>query len=244
MALLNLTEISDREFERLVIAERPRLVRIAARIVGQGDAEDVCQEALLRALNARERFRNGSSGGWFVRITLNCAYDVLRQRARRKHASAKIVPLNQSIVNPTASLEIEEVFEQMPERLGEPLLMFALGYTYRETATLLGIPLGTVMSRIHRARRRAAATGLARAFLLPKENTPTAGCFLLTPPGFGHDSSRFSSHLPAHCVGAHPWVFRSAVNERADIGKPVIMLSGDKQLSPSCILTPPGFGHE
>lgn len=171
MKLPQCVEIPEREFERLVLAERPYLIRIVTQIVRASDAEDVCQDALIHALHARKQFRYGSNlRGWFLRIARNCAYDALRKRAREMRAQVNLT-MHDRVPNPTATLEIERTFDLMPRHLAETLAMFLWGYTYREIAALLGIPLGTVMSRIHRARRRIATLGLSGAYFFLAELT-------------------------------------------------------------------------
>jgi RNA polymerase sigma-70 factor, ECF subfamily len=150
-------------FEQLVDRHRPVVVRVAARIVGTEDAEDVSQDAFLRAFHRLDRFRGDAPfRAWLLRITHNAALDHL---ARRR--PEPVDPLQFDASEPSASrppaerLELRERIERLERKLhglSAPhravlVLRDAEGMSYEEIADITDSPLGTVKGRLHRARR-------------------------------------------------------------------------------------------
>ncbi len=137
------------------------LLRLARRW-GGGDAEDLVQETFARAIAARHRYQAGSNGrAWLCRILCNLAVSERRRRARDERLRTRVVALQ----------PIVEASEPEPRALDDAELVAALAelpacdrrilelaeieeLSYREIARVLECPLGTVMSRLHRARRR------------------------------------------------------------------------------------------
>jgi RNA polymerase sigma-70 factor, ECF subfamily len=167
----------EREFEQR-LADCPTLAyRVALGVLhNTTEAEDVAQEAMLRAyrnfnrLRDRERFR-----GWLVRMAWRLALDRIRaagRRARREHASMEAIPeINAEHV--AASQEFERhvacAVDELPEKLRMVIVLAAIeGYNTREVASLLDIPEGTVKSRLFLARKR-----LAKSLQWLVKNIPT-----------------------------------------------------------------------
>ena len=153
----------EREFERRLDECSALAYRVAMGVLrNPADAEDVAQEALLRAyhhlheLRRPERFR-----AWLVRVTWRLAIDRQRssfRRDRREVAAFAGRPPAPSVEEAAVSREFQQrldtAVDELPEKLRRVLVLAALeGYDMRETATLLGLPEGTVRSRLHRARR-------------------------------------------------------------------------------------------
>lgn len=155
----------EREFEQR-LADCPTLAyRVALGVLhNTAEAEDVAQEAMLRAyrnfnrLRDRERFR-----GWLVRTAWRLALDRIRaagRRARREYAAMETVSEIRA-ENMAASQEFERhvarAVDELPEKLRVVVVLAAIeGYSTREVASLLDIPEGTVKSRLFLARKRLA----------------------------------------------------------------------------------------
>jgi RNA polymerase sigma-70 factor (ECF subfamily) len=152
-----------RAFERLVERHRDVVVRVAARIVGDDDAEDVAQDAFLRAYHRLERWRGeGPFRTWLLGIAHNSAVDAVT--ARRLDA----VPMDGTTDEipdaaertPAARLESVERLRRLDVKLkGLPprhravlVLRDIEGLSYDEIAEVTDMPLGSVKARLHRAR--------------------------------------------------------------------------------------------
>jgi RNA polymerase sigma-70 factor (ECF subfamily) len=157
-----------REFEER-LAECGRLAYRVARGVlrNTADAEDVAQEALLRAYKSFDRLRDPSRfRGWLVRISFRIALDRLRSAKRREqrdmlwsqpaHQPPPVTVEDVAASNQFQS-HLERALEELPEKLRLALVLSAVeGHTIEEIASLVGIPVGTVKSRIFIARKKLA----------------------------------------------------------------------------------------
>ncbi|MGA2095310.1 MAG: sigma-70 family RNA polymerase sigma factor [Candidatus Acidiferrum sp.] len=154
-----------REFEKRLAECGPLAFRVARGVLrNSADAEDVAQEAILRAyrrferLRDRERFRS-----WLVRIAFRLAIDRTRSSKRREvretlWSQAAPRPSTEDLA---ASSEFQEhldrAMEELPEKHRLVLLLAAMqGHTLEEVAAMLGLPLGTVKSRLFFARKQLA----------------------------------------------------------------------------------------
>ena len=133
-----------------------RAVRTYARSMASSDAlaDDAVQETFLRAWRYLDSFRgSGSFEGWLIRICRRCIID-LEQRERR--ASAAALPAAPAVA-PDYRSEIVSVMATLPPAHREVLVLCGvLGYDYDDAARVLDIPVGTVRSRLHRARTALA----------------------------------------------------------------------------------------
>lgn len=157
-----------REFEERLAACGPLAFRIARGVLrNTADAEDVAQEALLRAYKSFHRLRDRNRfSGWLVRISFRLALDRLRSAKRRERRDAlwsqpAHLPPPATAEDVAASNQfqghLESALEELPEKLRLVLLLSAMdGYTIEEIAGMIGVPLGTVKSRIFIARKRLA----------------------------------------------------------------------------------------
>jgi RNA polymerase sigma-70 factor (ECF subfamily) len=129
------------------------------------EAEDTVQEAYLRAMSHFAGFRGGDGRAWLLRIVRNTCYDRLRQRG----LSGQSTDFNEAVhsadrqtPNPETVLLLAErtalvtkSLGELPAQYREVLVLRELEQlSYREIAEIAGIPLGTVMSRISRARQQ------------------------------------------------------------------------------------------
>jgi RNA polymerase sigma-70 factor, ECF subfamily len=154
----------DRDFEILLAESSTLAFRVAFAVLrSREDAEDVAQEAAVRAyrrfgsLRERESFRS-----WLVRIAWRLALD--RRRADRRRGRREQVLVDGAVASPTveqlaASRQVEDrvwrAVDALPEKLRVVVVLGAIeGHGTRDLAELLGVPEGTIKSRLHLARKR------------------------------------------------------------------------------------------
>jgi len=156
----------EREFEARLADSSTLAFRVALGVLhNREDAEDVAQEAFVRAyrsfhrLRDRERFR-----GWLARIAWRLALDRRRgtDRREKRELAAFDRPPAPTVEDLAVSRQFEERLERAMDELPEKLRMVLVlagveGYDTRETARLLSLPEGTVKSRLHAARKQLAA---------------------------------------------------------------------------------------
>src|SRR4029077_9849882 len=148
-----------REFEERLAQCGPLAFRVARGVLrNDADAEDVAQEALLRAykrfdrLRERQRFR-----GWLVRIVFRLALDRARSAKRREVRETDWAQPERRPLPPTAEelavssefrAHFDRALDEVPEKLRLVLLLSAMdAHTLEEVAVMLGLPVGTVKSR-------------------------------------------------------------------------------------------------
>jgi len=129
------------------------------------DAEDLVQDAYLRAFNSFDGFHGGDGRGWILTIVRNTCYTWLQQSRNRGVAEVfdeELHTLEDHSRNPEVELLqtvdsqlLRQTLEKLPVEFREILVLRELeGMSYREIADLAGIPVGTVMSRLARGRER------------------------------------------------------------------------------------------
>jgi RNA polymerase sigma-70 factor, ECF subfamily len=156
----------EQEFERH-LTECPALAfRVALGVLrNHAEAEDVAQEALLRAYRNFHRLRDHSRfRSWLARTTWNLALDRLRaarRRARREESASEQIALHRADADASREFQrkLEKALDDLPEKLRIVIILAAIeGHDTREMAALLEIPEGTVKSRLYHARKRLAET--------------------------------------------------------------------------------------
>jgi RNA polymerase sigma-70 factor (ECF subfamily) len=151
-------------YERLVFAVAFRLLR------DRQHAEDVTQDAFIRAYTALSQFNGVSFKAWLTRIATNRCYDVLRgfQRRPAESLDAQLVEAEprwslepvpddpeQSMLRQALGTHLEQALDQLPEEQRLAVLLYDVhGYDYDEIAQIAAVSLGTVKSRLSRGRAR------------------------------------------------------------------------------------------
>ncbi len=153
--------LSLADFNRMVDEHGAAMYRMAYRMVGdRHDAEDLAQETFRSAWKSRGNFRSGGGErAWLAAILRRRVVDHWR---RGKNPIAlggdTTIEIARPPVDPTRdelSDEMQRALDQLPDPLRETLLLVVVGeLTHQETADLLEVPLGTVLSRVSRARQR------------------------------------------------------------------------------------------
>jgi RNA polymerase sigma-70 factor (ECF subfamily) len=145
-------------FNRLVLKYQNRVYDTAYWLMAEPeDAADATQEAFISAFKSIRRFRGGSFRAWLLRIVTNACYDEMRRRKRRP-------------TTPLEDLEIRACLARLPDKYREVMVLADVeGFKYQEVAQIIGIPLGTVKSRLARARGKMQAHLQCYQDLLPTQ---------------------------------------------------------------------------
>jgi len=161
-------------FQELARAQLPRLYAIARRLCGD-DAEDAVQDCLLKAFERFDQLDDPDAGpAWLARVLVNCCHDRHRHDARRpveidfatveefslyrKIALEDPFPYSDSLhldfLGEFGPDDVREVLMMLPQLYRTPLVLVHMyGFATKELASLLDVPLGTVLARLHRGRK-------------------------------------------------------------------------------------------
>ena len=168
-------------FDHYVVPEIPVLYRVALSLTGQpADAEDLVQDTLVRAFRAVDRFDGAHPRAWLLTILRHTHLNRVRGRKPVLLRDGESVELTlERVGKPEPSAEevvVSDLFESvvaqalaaLPDKHREVVTLVDInGLSYQEAADVLGVPRGTVMSRLHRARARIR-TRLTAAGLAPR----------------------------------------------------------------------------
>jgi len=158
-------ELEDRErFEQQVLPYLDAAFNLARWLLrGRADAEDVTQEALLRACRFFRGFHGGNARAWLLQIVRNTCYTWLDKNRPMElstefdeeiHLQACATPENLAIAGDDRE-RLTLALETLPPRFREVLVLRELeGCSYKEIAAITSLPIGTVMSSLSRARRQ------------------------------------------------------------------------------------------
>jgi len=138
-------------------------MRYATAILGREAAEDACQDAWLRTWRSWGTADPTRLDAWFFRIVRNCCIDAMRRRRPDValpdglELPSAAAELDERVVDSLDAAAITPVLEALSPKLRDVLwLREAMDMTYAEIADVQGVPIGTVMSRLHAARKKAA----------------------------------------------------------------------------------------
>jgi RNA polymerase sigma factor (sigma-70 family) len=162
---------NEASFERVVLPHLDSAHNVARWLVRDASlAEDVVQDAMLRALSYYAGFRGGDARPWLLQIVRNVAYNALARRKQRAETSfdddvpgdeAPALHVPDPADDPEAALaklqdlrQLDRALAALPAELRECVVLKELeGFSYKEIAQVTGVPIGTVMSRLWRARQ-------------------------------------------------------------------------------------------
>ena len=175
-------------FNQLVRAYQTRVYQTAFRVLGDGaSAEDATQDAFVSAFKHIREYRGGSFKAWLLRIVTNACYDQLRVKQRRPTASLDALLIDPDDPAPGVDRAAPESPQEFAERreLGDAIqrglatlppdqrvtlvLTYIEGFSYDEVAAATGANLGTVKSRLSRARAALRDFMIAQEELLPAQ---------------------------------------------------------------------------
>ena len=163
------------EFEAEALRHLDALYRTALRMTrSEADAEDLVQETYIRAFRFRDQFTLGTNmKAWLFRILTNTfintyrrktaqpevtdlegidEFSLYRRMADDRAASTSPDP-EAELLNSVVDTEVTDALEELPEKFRTTVLLDVEGFSSKEIAEMLGIPIGTVMSRLHRGRK-------------------------------------------------------------------------------------------
>ncbi|HSF84097.1 MAG TPA: sigma-70 family RNA polymerase sigma factor [Acidimicrobiia bacterium] len=161
-------------FERDAMQYAPQLYSAALRMTrNPADAEDVVQETYLKAYRGYHTFEEGTNlKAWLYRILTNTYINRYRKQQRRPsevelgelqdlylyrrlgESSGATVSAEEEVLDLFVDSDIKQALESLPEHFRMPVLLADVeGFSYKEIAEIIDIPIGTVMSRLHRGRK-------------------------------------------------------------------------------------------
>ena len=163
------------EFETEALRHLDALYRTALRMTrSEADAEDLVQETYIRAFRFKDQFTLGTNmKAWLFRILTNTFINTYRRKAAQpdvtdldgvdefslyrrmaddRAASSSPDP-EAELLSRVVDTEVTEALEELPEKFRTTVLLDVEGFSYKEIAEMLSIPIGTVMSRLHRGRK-------------------------------------------------------------------------------------------
>jgi RNA polymerase sigma factor (sigma-70 family) len=147
----------------------PFLYTVAYRLTGNdADAQDLVQEVLLRVHRGLRTYRPGSLEAWLSRITTNAFLDEVRRRRRRPSrpladeadsVSSEVDDVDVAAARASLPDHVQDALRSLPEDFRVAVVLCdVVGLPYDEIAEQLGVPVGTVRSRIHRGRKALRAS--------------------------------------------------------------------------------------
>jgi RNA polymerase sigma-70 factor, ECF subfamily len=175
MSEVDVHDRTKEAFQRLAAAELPALYSLARRLVRDG-AEDLVQETLIRAYRSFGTLKEDEAARrWLKSILVNVFRDELRRRARtveelsvesvdnfslyRTLVEVDPLPYSDSLhldfMRAFGTEDVRDVLLRLPEIYRAPLVLrYMDGFSTKEIARMLGVPLGTILAQLHRGRRR------------------------------------------------------------------------------------------
>ena len=157
-------------FERIVLPHLDDAYTLARYLLrDQHDAQDAVQDAVLRALRYFETYREGDARAWLLAIVRNCCL-TRHRKARVERANIALVEdvdvvheaagraTDARAVEQSERAALQRALDGLPAEFREVIVLREVqGLSYREISDVVGVPIGTVMSRLARGRRRLAS---------------------------------------------------------------------------------------
>jgi RNA polymerase sigma-70 factor (ECF subfamily) len=154
-------------FERIIVPHMDDAYTLARYLLrDEHDAQDVVQDAVLRALRYFDGYRDGDARAWLLAIVRNCCLTW----HRRHKSDASIVSLTETApisdgretdalaIQRSERAALQRAVEALPTEFREVIVLREIeDLSYREISNVVGVPVGTVMSRLARARKRLAS---------------------------------------------------------------------------------------
>lgn len=154
---------------RGIRASQADVWRLVSHLVGRDDADDVTQDVFVRAWRALPRYRGDASARtWLLSIARRACADHVRGQVRRRRLGVqaglrdRTTPSRALAADPAGVTSVQDLVDTLPDdRRTAFVLTQVVGCSYEETAAVCGVPVGTVRSRVARAREQLA--GMLRA---------------------------------------------------------------------------------
>ena len=163
-----MARVSEDRFEQLILPHLDDAYTLSRYLLRDAhDAQDVVQDAALRAFRYFDSYHGGDPRAWFLAIVRNCCHTATRQ-----HGALRTISLSEdhgevpqescatddAAVGASERAHIERIMAELPIEFREVLVLRELQeLSYAQISEVLGVPIGTVMSRLSRARKRVAA---------------------------------------------------------------------------------------
>ena len=157
-----------KQFEQIVLPHLDAAFNLARWLTGDDqDAQDVVQDATLRAFKFFDSYHGGNSRAWLLTIVRNTTYTWMRQNRQQSLLSleedeiedTENASLEGSLLQAADSQQVRDALAALPVEFREVIILHDVeGLAYKEIALVINIPLGTVMSRLSRARSRLQQT--------------------------------------------------------------------------------------
>jgi len=157
-----------KQFEQIVLPHLDAAFNLARWLTGDDqDAQDVVQDATLRAFKFFDSYHGGNSRAWLLTIVRNTTYTWMRQNRQQSLLSleedeiedTENASLEGSLLQAADSQQVRDALAALPVEFREVIILHDVeGLAYKEIALVIIIPLGTVMSRLSRARSRLQQT--------------------------------------------------------------------------------------
>lgn len=156
-------------FERVVLPHLDDAYTLARYLLrDQHEAQDAAQDAVLRALRYFETYRDGDARAWLLAIVRNCCL-TRHRRAQAERANISFVDdadvahegrgTDARAIEQSERAALHRALAALPDEFREVIVLREVqGLSYREISDVVGVPIGTVMSRLARGRRRLAST--------------------------------------------------------------------------------------
>jgi RNA polymerase sigma-70 factor (ECF subfamily) len=147
-------------FAAVVRRSQAEVWRLCAHLVGRAEADDVTQDTFARVVRALPAFRGDASARtWILAIARRACADAIRRRVRTRRRDALLPPTEAVAGDTTPATEIDVLLSELePEQRAAFVLTQLHGLAYAEAAAVCGVPIGTIRSRVARARATLVET--------------------------------------------------------------------------------------